>query len=100
MNYDFTVIQRKATELYLRASWAVVVWVASGVIAGAYAGLRLQEMVYEGDPRRELVAFIMLSALLLGLLGLVVGRSRELELRFRAQAALCMAEIERNTRRA
>jgi hypothetical protein len=99
MHYDVAVIRKMAKTLYSRASWTVVFWTFSGIIGGVYAGVHLQRTAYEGDPQRDLLAFIVPCGLVFGLMGFAIGRSKALEMQFRAQNALCMAEIERNTKR-
>jgi hypothetical protein len=101
MNYDVTLIRKMAAKLYSRAVWTVCFWTFSGMLVGAYAGLGWQRMVegtlFYGEP---MLASLGGCAMALGLIGYAIGRSQDLDMQFRAQIALCVAEIERNTTRA
>lgn len=93
ITYDPAVIQKVAARLYAEASRIVVtttmLGAAVGFLLGGYVGLAFD---YVPLPAA-------IGALLLGLIGYVVGQTRALDYRFRAQLALCQARIEENTRR-
>ena len=98
--YDPSVIGSMADHMYARAANLVVrysiVGVVLGLILGYIAGVFAYRQLGSGD-------YSLIIAVVLGLLGgiegFAMGRSSALILRFQAQQALVMAEIERNTRR-
>ena len=101
MNYDVTLIRKIAAKLCSRAVWTVCFWTFSGMVGGAFAGFGWQRMVqgtlFYGET---MLASLGGCAMALGLIGYAIGRSQAIEMQFRAQIALCVAEIERNTTRA
>lgn len=97
--YDPSVIGTMADRMYARASTQVlrstVVGAVVGLILGYVAGVFASRQLHSDDYSLIIAAAL---GLLGGLEGFSMGRSTALVLRFQAQQALVMAEIERNTR--
>ena len=97
--YDPSVIGSMADHMYARAATQVVrssiVGAVVGLLLGYVAGVFAYRELHSND-------YSLVIAAVLGLLGAIegfsMGRSAALVLRFQAQQALVMAEIERNTR--
>ena len=87
IKYDAKIIQKFAQKLYSQASRIVAVWTFLGLIVGGFGGAAVDD----GAP-------IVVGALVVGLLGYVLGQARAFILRMYAQLALCQVEIERNTK--
>ena len=98
--YDPSVISSMADHMYARASSQVIrssiVGAVLGLVLGYVAGVFAYRELHSDDYSLILAAVV---ALLGGIEGFTVGRHAALLLRFQAQQALVMAEIERNTRR-
>jgi uncharacterized protein YacL len=98
--YDPSVIGTMADHMYARASSQVVrstiIGVVVGLVIGYIAGVFAYRQLHSNDY--SLVIAVVLGVLC-GIEGFAMGRSSALILRFQAQQALVMAEIERNTRR-
>jgi uncharacterized integral membrane protein len=96
IRYDPKVIQKFADLLYSRADFIVMVFVLVfmliGAVFGAVALFFLMESTTSG------VAGLVLGALIGGLIGYSVGQAKAFILRLQAQCALCMIQIENNTR--
>jgi hypothetical protein len=97
--YDPSVISSMADHLYARASGQVVrsamVGAVFGLVLGYIAGVFAYRQLHSNDYSLIIAAVL---GLLGGIEGFAMGRSAALVLRFKAQQALVMAEIERNTR--
>jgi uncharacterized protein YacL len=98
--YDPSVISSMADSMYARASRqairTTIVGAVLGLVLGYIAGVFAYRELHSDDYSLIIAAVL---ALLGGIEGFAVGRSSALLLRFQAQQALVMAEIERNTRR-
>jgi NhaP-type Na+/H+ or K+/H+ antiporter len=98
--YDPSVISSMADHMYARASRQVIrstiVGAVLGVVLGYIAGVFAYRELHSNDYSLVIAGVL---ALLGGIEGFAVGRSAAHHLRFQAQQALVMAEIERNTRR-
>jgi hypothetical protein len=100
-NYDPSVIGSMADHMYARASTQVVRYTVIGIVLGVVLGYIAGVFAYRqlhSDDYSLIIAAVL--GLLGGIEGFAMGRSAALVLRFQAQQALVMAEIERNTRRA
>ncbi|MDQ2667963.1 MAG: hypothetical protein M3Z05_18460 [Gemmatimonadota bacterium] len=97
--YDPSVIGTMADHMYARAKGQVVRSTIIGVIVGLVLGYLAGAFAYRQlhSDNYSLIIALILGALC-GVEGFALGRSSALLLRFQAQQALVMAEIERNTR--
>ncbi|CAN5324813.1 hypothetical protein BH09GEM1_BH09GEM1_33500 [soil metagenome] len=97
--YDPSVIGKMADHMYARAATQVVryavVGTVFGLVLGYIAGVVAYRQLHSDDYSLIIAAVV---GLLGGIEGFSMGRSTALFLRFQAQQALVMAEIERNTR--
>lgn len=89
VKYDPTVIYAFAQRLYSRAQLVIMLATVLGAIIGAFIGY-----VLSGKENTGLVA----GAVILGVIGLLVGAEWAFWLKLRAQMALCQVKIEQNTR--
>ena len=107
--YDPSVIQKFVDRLYRRAKTITITSTIGGVLGGGLFGFVLGLLFDQGSIRlparasldelsTELVA-CLIGAVLFGLIGFLSGRERAFLLRLQAQAALCQAKIEENTRK-
>jgi len=88
VEYDVSIIQKFANRLYRQARIVIFVFTIVGIGVGFYAGYVISEEIIPG----------VVGALLVGLIGLLLGSQRAFQLRLMAQTALCQAMIEQNTR--
>ena len=102
--YDSEIIEEYARKLYDRAGWMIVT--SSFVYAGAaflvvLAWIKLVE--YAGAGRvaqvESPVTWYVLAAAVGALIGALRGNSKSFNRKLEAQRALCLLQIERNTRR-
>ena len=97
--YDPSVISGMADHMYARASRQVIrssiVGAVIGLVLGYIAGVFAYRQLHSDDYSLIIAAVL---AVLGGIEGFAVGRNAAVLLRFQAQQALVMAEIERNTR--
>ena len=89
--YDPAVIQKFADKLYAQARSIVITCTVIGIIAGGVAGRFL-------FGYSERTTYMIVGAVIVGLLGFAVGQARAFALRLQAQTALCQVRIEENTR--
>lgn len=97
--YDPSVIGSMADHMYARASTQVARYSIVGSVVGLVLGYVAAAFAYQqlhSDNYSLIIAAVL--GLLGGVEGFAMGRSSALALRFQAQQALVMAEIERNTR--
>lgn len=97
--YDPSVIASMADHMYARAATLVVRYTIVGTVLGLVLGYIAGVFAYRtlhSDDYSLIIAAVL--GLLGGVEGFAMGRSSALALRFQAQQALVMAEIERNTR--
>jgi hypothetical protein len=87
VTYDANLIQEYADRMYRSASQTVVMYSLGGIITGASVGL------VSRDPKLTVVA-----AILVGILGYLMGKGKAFKLKLEAQLALCQVQIEENTR--
>lgn len=85
--YNAKLIQEYADRMYRSASPTVLMYSLAGVITGVPVGL------VSRDLRVTVVA-----AILVGMLGYLMGRGKAFKLKLEAQLALCQVQIEANTR--
>jgi hypothetical protein len=76
-----------------RANGVIAGCAGLGVVAGAVAGAGWRQSIHSG------ASWVWIGALLGGIIGLAYGVERVFWLRFQAQAVLCQAQIEENTRK-
>jgi ABC-type phosphate/phosphonate transport system permease subunit len=107
--YDPEIIQKFVNRLYRRASTVVITSTIGGVVGGGLLGFVLGLLFDQGSARlpnhfsldalgTEVIAGLI-GALIFGLLAFLAGRERAFLLKLQAQAALCQAKIEENTRK-
>jgi hypothetical protein len=87
INYDGELLHQYAERLHRTAAGTVLMYVAGGLMTGTSIGL------VSRDLRTTAIA-----ALLVGVIGYIVGRARAFQLKLEAQLALCQVQIEKNTR--
>ena len=90
--YNPAIIRQYADALYAQAIRMVVMWRIMGILAGGLAGNLLSG---SRSPNENVTVF---GAIILGIIGLAIGRERAFDLKLKAQLALCRAQIEENTR--
>jgi hypothetical protein len=88
VTYDGELLHAYADRIHRTAAGTVLMYAVGGLITGASIGL----------VTRDLQA-TAIAAILVGVLGTVLGRARAFRLKLEAQLALCQAQIEKNTRR-
>ncbi len=93
--YDENVILDFADDLYRRAASLVAGHTALGAVFGGVAGML--GGLATTTPNLTGLGTLLL-AVLGGVIGFAIGRSRAFALRLAAQTALCQVRIERNTR--
>ena len=124
--YDPALLRTLATRLQRRASYVAIVYALVAFGIGAPVGMaaivgvnmvrRVQvvrsradydDLVHSEDKREEVMSLLHrapVGALALGLpmavFGLLFGMARATSLRVEGQTALCLLEVEANTRRA
>jgi uncharacterized protein YcfJ len=89
--YDPAIIQKFADKLYVQARSIIVTCTLIGIIAGGVAG-------YAMADRSMKQIYMIVGAVIVGLLGFAVGQARAFALKLQAQIALCQMKIEENTR--
>jgi len=87
IEYDARIIYQFADALYRQARSIVLTYTLIGFLLGGVGGFVVAA---------EFAAIA--GALILGLLGYVVGQQRAFQLKLQAQIALCQVRIEENTR--
>ncbi len=91
VSYDAQVIYQFADRLYRQANQAIASSTIIGVLIGLAIGYYLQ---------KSLSLYALVGAVVLGLIGFVLGTQRAFALKLQAQTALCQVKMEENTRRA
>ena len=89
--YDPQVIFQFADRLYRQATQAIASSAIIGVVIGLAIGYYLQ---------KSIGLYALIGAVVLGLIGYVLGTQRAFALKLQAQTALCQVKIEENTRKA
>lgn len=87
--YDSGVVVRLAARLRRRAVFVVVLWLVIGIGAGAYVG---REIVDDSNLAS------VISAAVGAFIGYLIGSMRALYYNVQATNALCLKQIEENTR--
>ncbi|GEM_PF-5323451 len=85
--YKSDALVRLTTRLRRRAVFVVVLWSVIGVLAGAYVG--------RGDAGNR---GAVIGAIVGAFLGYLIGSMRALYYNVQAMNALCLMQIEENTR--
>lgn len=94
--YDPQIIQKFADRLYRRARTVIAMSTILFFLIGGGAGLGINLAVGRDDPS---IIGASIGAVVLGIVGYVLGREGAFRLRLQAQTALCQMKIEENTRR-
>ncbi len=98
--YNPEFIQEHADRLYSQAKSTIAIWTIGGIIAGIMAGSMLGILLFVIMQKAAAPATITpLFAVLAGLIGYKIGRDIALDLKLKAQTALCQLRTEENTRR-
>ena len=92
MDYDRSVIVQFADRLYRRARSTVAFYTFLGIILGLFVGFGLAAMAK--NP-----ILIVAGIAIVGVLGFSFGTEKAFQFRLQAQQALCLAQIEANTRK-
>lgn len=96
VQYDPSIIQKAAENLYLQARRVLVIGALFGFIVGALVPIVVSIGVSGGRGLRTPETLIAGTVGLL--IGFVLAQGRAFSLKLQAQVALCQAEIEKNTR--
>jgi hypothetical protein len=94
--YDPKIVQKFADILYSRADFIVMMYVLIFLLIGAVFGAAVLGVLMNSIPFG--VVGLILGALLGGAIGYSAGQAKAFILRLQAQCALCMIQIENNTR--
>jgi hypothetical protein len=99
LDFDATIIERFAHNLYRKAELFTVGAVVIGVVVGAAFGAVPLTSLGEYWPVSDTFGFatMLIGALVGGVVGYVVGDARAFGYRLHAQVALCQIQIERTT---
>ena len=87
VTYDGERIHEYADRLHRSAAQTVLMYVLGGLMTGASIGL-----VSRG------LQTTVVAAILVGIVGYIMGRGKAFRLQLEAQLALCQVQIEKNTR--
>ena len=87
MRYDAKIIIQFAQSLYDQANSVLILFTIIGVVVGGGGGSVLSNEA------------ALIGAIVLGVIGYIMGQSRAAQLRLQAQLALCQVAIEENTRK-
>jgi hypothetical protein len=93
VQYDPTVIHKFAQRLYDRALLSTIAWAIGGVVIVGVAGKAMSVSLNVTDGSLTAVGAVV------GLvIGFLIGSHRSFMLKLQAQQALCLLQIEMNTR--
>ncbi len=95
MDYKEEIIDQMADRLYSQASTLVL----SSMFVGSFGSAIIFGAIQYSTGIASGPCFPLVGLVVGGIAGYSLGQSRALALRFQAQQALLMREIERNTRR-
>ncbi len=87
VTYDGELIRNHADRLHRTAAPTVLIYTLGGLLTGASIG------VVDRGLQTTVVA-----AILVGIIGYIVGRTKAFRIELEAQLALCQLQIEKNTR--
>jgi len=87
IRYDAKIIVQFAQSLYDQASSVLILFTIVGVVVGGGGGSLLSTEA------------ALIGAVVLGVIGYVMGQSRASQLKLQAQLALCQVAIKENTRK-
>lgn len=87
VTYDATRVQEYADRLHRSAGQLVAMYALGGALSGASLGLVARD-----------VWMTTVAAVLVGVLGYLMGKGKASRLKLEAQLALCQVQIEKNTR--
>lgn len=93
MEYDKKVIEQFAEKLYKRANSTIISYAFLGLLIGLFMGLAVFATTKHG-------LYSLLSFSVITFIGYTIGSDKAFNLKFQAQEALCLAQIETNTRKA
>lgn len=93
VQYDPSVIHKFAQRLYDRALLSTIAWAIGGVVIVGIAGKAMSVSLNVNDGSLTAV-----SAVVGLVVGLMIGSHRSFMLKLQAQQALCLLQIEMNTR--
>lgn len=100
--YDASVLQQFADDLYARARWIVFTTGAKyGVIGLVLSGVALavlQVQSKEQIPDAVNIGLVIVFTLVAITAGVSAGRAKAFQLKLQAQQTLCQRQIEINTR--
>lgn len=101
--YDGRVIEEYARKLYDRIGWIIVmtIFVYAGLaVLAVFAWVKLAELVGSGRgvPVEPPGTWYILAAAAGALIGALRGNGKAFDRKLEAQRALCLLQIERNTR--
>ena len=100
--YDPELIRKYADRLYRQANTLIAVFIICGAAIGVFLGFRFVlplTFALRLDPNLSSL-IVPLAGLVAGVLvGLLVGINCAFRIKLQAQTALCLLQIEENTRR-
>ena len=88
VKYDPQIIYEFANDLYAQANWIILKYSLTGFLLGGGVSYFIQN--------NQIISIV--SAVILGVLAMSIGKSRAYSLKLQAQTALCQVQIEKNTR--
>jgi uncharacterized protein YacL len=92
INYDASIIQKFADNLYKKANQIIIIYSVFGFSIGVLISVGIGRFI-ESMP----ILYVIVSVFM-ALFGFAAGRERSFSLKLQAQNALCLKQIEENTR--
>ena len=92
VQYDQAVIQEFAEKLYKRANSIILSYTVVGMLLGGLGGYFLHDSI-GGD----VMTTAGIPAVVVAIIGFVLGLEKAFLLKLQAQTALCQMKIEQNT---
>lgn len=101
--YDASILEQFADDLYSRARWVVLTTAAKYGVVGIVLSLLLalavlQYQVNPPIPNNTVAGLVIVFTLVAITLGVSAGRAKAFQLKLQAQQILCQRQIEVNTR--